>query len=176
MSRQRRRLLTSQSSRRLRSQRRQEIRDRIAYLTRQAEELIAEKRQRIEERLWAIHEADVADYFETYQAIERDHNHVDAEEVVYGHAKRTREPTETAAQRQSSNTGRRVDPGRQREPKRLGLLIHVTESSTRSDRCGLALRIHPHRLHRAQIDVLKFSALASGWIDCNFEDSENSHR
>ena len=43
-------------------------------MTRQAEDRIAEKRARIEERLWAIHEADFADYFETYQAIERDHN------------------------------------------------------------------------------------------------------
>jgi hypothetical protein len=48
-----------------RLERRPEIRDRIAYLTRQAEELIAEKRQRIEERLWAIHEANIADFFTT---------------------------------------------------------------------------------------------------------------
>ena len=39
-----------------------QVRDRIGYLTRQAEELIAEKRQRIEERLWAIHEANIQDY------------------------------------------------------------------------------------------------------------------
>ena len=57
-----------------RLERRPGIRDRIAYLTRQAEDRIAEKRARIEERLWAIHEADPADYFESYQAIERDHN------------------------------------------------------------------------------------------------------
>src|SRR6516165_7938742 len=57
-----------------RLERRREIEDRIAYLTRQAEDRIAEKRARIEERLWAIHEADPADYFESYQAIERDHN------------------------------------------------------------------------------------------------------
>jgi hypothetical protein len=56
-----------------RLERRREIEDRIAYLTRQAEDRIAEKRARIEERLWAIHEADLADYFETYNAIERDH-------------------------------------------------------------------------------------------------------
>jgi hypothetical protein len=41
------------------------IRDRINYLTRQAEELIAEKRARIEERLWAIHEANIQDFFIT---------------------------------------------------------------------------------------------------------------
>jgi hypothetical protein len=57
-----------------RLERRPEIQDRIGYLIRQAEDRIAEKRARIEERLWAIHEADLADYFETYQAIERDHN------------------------------------------------------------------------------------------------------
>ena len=41
------------------------IRDRINYLTRQAEERIAEKRARIEERLWAIHEANIQDFFIT---------------------------------------------------------------------------------------------------------------
>jgi len=56
-----------------RLERRPEIRDRIGYLTRQAEELIAEKRQRIEERLWAIHEANIQDFFETYSTIKRDH-------------------------------------------------------------------------------------------------------
>src|SRR5262249_8754755 len=56
-----------------RLERRPEIRDRIAYLTRQAEELIAEKRKRIEEKLWAIHEVDIGDYFETYSTIKRDH-------------------------------------------------------------------------------------------------------
>ena len=39
------------------------IRDRINYLTRQAEELITEKRARIEERLWSIHEANIQDFF-----------------------------------------------------------------------------------------------------------------
>src|SRR5215472_2514147 len=46
-----------------RVERRPGVRDRIAYLTRQAEELIADKRQRIEERLWAIHEANIQDFF-----------------------------------------------------------------------------------------------------------------
>jgi hypothetical protein len=41
------------------------VRERIEYLARQAEERIAEKRRRIEETLWAIHEADIGDYFET---------------------------------------------------------------------------------------------------------------
>ena len=41
------------------------IKDRIAYPTRQAEELIAEKRGRIEERLWSIHEANIQDLFTT---------------------------------------------------------------------------------------------------------------
>jgi hypothetical protein len=52
-----------------RLERRSEIRDRIAYLTRQAEELVAEKRQRIEERLWAIHEANIQDFFTTEDQI-----------------------------------------------------------------------------------------------------------
>jgi hypothetical protein len=48
-----------------RLERRPEIQDRIAYLTRQEEELVVEKRRRIEEQLWAIHEADIGNYFET---------------------------------------------------------------------------------------------------------------
>jgi len=48
-----------------RVERRSEIRDRIAYLTRQEEELIAEKRQRIEEQLWAICGGNIQDFFTT---------------------------------------------------------------------------------------------------------------
>jgi hypothetical protein len=51
-----------------RLERRPGIKDRIEYLSKQQEDLIAEKRQRIEERLWAIHEADIGDFFETYEA------------------------------------------------------------------------------------------------------------
>jgi hypothetical protein len=50
-----------------RLERRPEIQDRIGYLTRQEERLIAEKRQRIEEQLWAIHEANIQDLFEIYE-------------------------------------------------------------------------------------------------------------
>ena len=51
-----------------RLERRPEIQDRIAYLTRQEEDLVVEKRRRIEEQLWAIHESDIGDCFETYEA------------------------------------------------------------------------------------------------------------
>jgi hypothetical protein len=57
-----------------RLERRPGVKDRIAYLSRQAEEMIALKRERIEAQLWAIADGNIADYFETYQAIERDHN------------------------------------------------------------------------------------------------------
>jgi hypothetical protein len=50
-----------------RLERRQDVRDRIAFLVRQEEEVLAEKRKRIEERLWAIHEANIGDYFETVE-------------------------------------------------------------------------------------------------------------
>jgi hypothetical protein len=56
-----------------RLERRQDVRDRIAFLVRQEEEILTEKRKRIEEMLWAIHEADIGDYFETYEAVKRDH-------------------------------------------------------------------------------------------------------
>ena len=47
-----------------RLERRPGVRERIEYLSHQEEELIAEKRRRIEERLWAIHEANIQDLFE----------------------------------------------------------------------------------------------------------------
>jgi hypothetical protein len=47
-----------------RLERRQDVRDRIAFLVRQEEEVLAEKRRRIEEQLWAIHEANIQDLFE----------------------------------------------------------------------------------------------------------------
>jgi hypothetical protein len=45
------------------------VKDRINYLTRQAEERIAEKRARIEELLWNIHEANIQDFFITEDQI-----------------------------------------------------------------------------------------------------------
>jgi len=58
-----------------RLERRPGVRERIEYLSHQAEELIAEKRRRIEEMLWSMHEANIGDYFETHEtdgkAIER---------------------------------------------------------------------------------------------------------
>lgn len=48
-------------------ERRRAIRERIAFLSHQAEQQIAEKRRRIEEALWNIHDADVADLFETIE-------------------------------------------------------------------------------------------------------------
>jgi hypothetical protein len=56
-----------------RLERRREIKDRIAYLTRQAEDRIAEKRVRIEGQLWAIAEGNIADFFETHEIVQRDH-------------------------------------------------------------------------------------------------------
>jgi len=50
-----------------RLERRPGVRQRIEYLSHQAEELIAEKRRRIEETLWSMHEADIGDYFETHE-------------------------------------------------------------------------------------------------------------
>ena len=52
-----------------RLERRRDVRDRIAFLVRQEEEVLAEKRRRIEETLWAIHEADIGNLWETYETI-----------------------------------------------------------------------------------------------------------
>jgi hypothetical protein len=43
------------------------VRERIEHLSHQDEELIAEKRRRIEEQLWSIHEADIGEFFETHE-------------------------------------------------------------------------------------------------------------
>jgi hypothetical protein len=50
-----------------RLERRPGVRERIEYLAHQEEELIAEKRQRIEEQLWAVLEANIQDLFEVYE-------------------------------------------------------------------------------------------------------------
>jgi hypothetical protein len=44
------------------------VRDQIEYLTRQAQERIAEKRAALEEQLWAVLEADIGEFWETYEA------------------------------------------------------------------------------------------------------------
>jgi hypothetical protein len=43
------------------------VRERIEYLTRQAQDRIAEKRVTLEEQLWAIVEADIGAFWETYE-------------------------------------------------------------------------------------------------------------
>jgi hypothetical protein len=55
-------------------ERRPGVKARIEYLSRQDEVLIAEKRRRIEERLWSIHEADISACFETYDVAKSDKN------------------------------------------------------------------------------------------------------
>src|SRR5262249_28751267 len=64
-----------------RLERRPGVKDRIEYLSHQAEELIAEKRQRIEEMLWSMHEADIGDYFEQYTKTEKTGETVTSYEV-----------------------------------------------------------------------------------------------
>src|ERR1700684_661692 len=44
-----------------RLERRQDVADRIGYLSRQEDEILQAKRQRIEEFLWTVHESNVAD-------------------------------------------------------------------------------------------------------------------
>src|SRR5215469_774519 len=55
-----------------RLERRPGVRERIEYLSHQALELIPEKRQRIEAQLWAIHEADIGNFFETVEIAKSD--------------------------------------------------------------------------------------------------------
>ena len=53
--------------------RRQDVQDRIAYWTRQEEEMLQAKRRRLEELLWTIHESNVADMWEMVEVEKRDH-------------------------------------------------------------------------------------------------------
>ena len=48
------------------------VRERIEFLARQAQERIAEKRVALEEQLWAVLEADIGDFWETYEAAKTD--------------------------------------------------------------------------------------------------------
>jgi hypothetical protein len=48
------------------------IKQRISWLERQAQDRIAEKRQRLEEQLWAIAESDLGDFFETVEVAKSD--------------------------------------------------------------------------------------------------------
>jgi terminase small subunit-like protein len=57
-----------------RLERRPGVRERIEYLSHQDEELVAEKRRRIEETLWSMHEADIGEFFETYEIAKTDKN------------------------------------------------------------------------------------------------------
>jgi hypothetical protein len=57
-----------------RLERRPGVGERIEYLSHRDEELIAEKRRRIEETLWSIHEADIGEFFETYEIAKTDKN------------------------------------------------------------------------------------------------------
>jgi len=49
-----------------RIERRAGVRERIENLSHQAEERIVEKRRKLEEQLWAVHEANFQDYFEQF--------------------------------------------------------------------------------------------------------------
>ncbi len=53
-------------------ERRKDVQARIAWLTRQDEDVLAAKRRRLEEFLWEIHEANYADFWTTRTAFERD--------------------------------------------------------------------------------------------------------
>ena len=50
-----------------RLEKRKNVQDRMAYFCRQDEKVLQEKRKRIEEVLWLVHEANVADLWETIE-------------------------------------------------------------------------------------------------------------
>src|SRR5215469_11267071 len=44
------------------------VRERIDYLVGQAQERVIEKRAALEEHLWAVHEGDIGQFWETYES------------------------------------------------------------------------------------------------------------
>jgi hypothetical protein len=64
-----------------RLERRPGVAARIEFLLHQDEELIAEKRRRIEAALWAMHEADIGDYFETVEVAKSKDGKVQTDEA-----------------------------------------------------------------------------------------------
>jgi hypothetical protein len=125
-----------------RLERRPEIRDRIAYLTRQAEEMISVKRERIESQLWAITEGNIAYFFETYEAVKRDHTGQPVPTDEGGLSKETRVrpklltdlPRELAAlieDVQVDNRGRLIPRlySKERANKELRAMLNLTAKS-----------------------------------------------
>jgi hypothetical protein len=55
-----------------RLERRAGIRERIEYLSHLAEERIVEKRRKLEEQLWGMHEANIKDFYEQYAELVTD--------------------------------------------------------------------------------------------------------
>lgn len=56
-----------------RLERRHDVSERIAFLSRQEDEILQIKRQRLEELLWTIHESNVADMWQMVEVEKRDH-------------------------------------------------------------------------------------------------------
>jgi hypothetical protein len=90
-------------------ERKRAIVERIAYLTRQDEELLREKRARIEGFLWAAHETNYADYFQT------------AEEPIF----------EPEIGEDGKPTGKMVDSGKVRRYDRLRLFSELSPEQQR---------------------------------------------
>ena len=82
-----------------RLERRRDVQDRIAYLSRQEEEILQLKRARIEEFLWAVQESNVAELWETAEVDKTDkqgkpilgedgepgHHRIEVDERIAGH-------------------------------------------------------------------------------------------
>jgi hypothetical protein len=76
-----------------RLERRSEITERIRYLTKQEEDAVREKRQRIEEQLWAMHGANIQDLFETYETAKTSKNgEIETDEKGQMHLERKERP------------------------------------------------------------------------------------
>ena len=74
------------------------------------------------------------------------------DQVVNGQAVLAREIAVAAAQREAGNAGRRDDPGRHGQSKRMTGMIHVALRATGSHPHGAVRRIDAHPLHQGEID------------------------
>jgi len=79
-------------------------------------------------------------------------DHVDFEEVVDSEAVAAREVTDSAAQREASDTSRGDEPARHRQPEGVGGVIDVTPHGAAGDPGRAIPRIDPDSCHRRQIE------------------------
>jgi hypothetical protein len=74
------------------------------------------------------------------------------DEIIDGQPEFAGGPAEATAKREAGDAGRRIDPKRRGQPKRLRLFVEVRQRSAGLDPSGAGRRIDPHRFHQGEIN------------------------